>query len=741
MSRHDATKTVLETEIAKMEYVLADEDKRKAIEAQFEALSRVSADGKTVITTDKGARLNAHKNAESLFDDQFPKGSLERAFFEANQKNAQIQIQSGNSSGVRHSALVLSTVTQLLPRIGKTAYSQLAKVLPCLPSYSTVSRLKNFIPSNERGPLVSMITAVRLQIEAKNGGKPTDIAVALCNDEAVISPSLTRGVKAGELDGFTTRASGGITTSELRKYLDYKVKSVADDTTAALLTYESMEAKLADRYHVFYASVLNSREPLTFMAARYFTKDTSAADLAVMQLNVMGTLEVNGMRVVALVQDGASTNRSFYLSFGLIKASEFFTAVEMAKYPNIDFSFKIAMRHPFFGKSRPVFLLDDSPHWLKKMRNLLYNSNHTHFSKEGFPIVTAKSRVTEPRHLKIPKLDTAGDADAGFLYRFYPLNLNMIQRGVGLYPNVSPSTSAASLQAVRGVTRANFVFKNAADKMKVSRARAVFSREVAQVIQENSALINFVSMGLPDYDSYAGLMEYCKRVDEMYAFFNSERGRRHFDFHTITDLHSPELPRLLDHLQWFSKWKEDLKGLGLTDEQERASFLTPETWAETQSLCLGFNCLARQYLGQGKLLSCIIGRRFTQDPAESHFSHVRYHTKGQGTTVASISVAGSAGCSVVLAKSGVLKSEKQNAMVQRGPDHSSAAHCKDYEVVPWTQERLQRASSQDKAQLKGYVEGLRKRKRQTPMETETTSMTVEAMDVDETTTIVSVKEV
>jgi hypothetical protein len=82
----------------------------------------------------------------------------------------------------------------------------------------------------------------------------TFLSAILEYDDMVWVPTLGASSQAGEVGGF---AEGKlITTLEFRSYLEDKVKSHKDREDAAIVTYESVEAKLANKYHVFYAQVL-----------------------------------------------------------------------------------------------------------------------------------------------------------------------------------------------------------------------------------------------------------------------------------------------------------------------------------------------------------------------------------------------------------------------------------------------------------------------------------------------------
>lgn len=434
-----------------------------------------------------------------------------------------------------------------------------------------------------------------------------------------------------------------------------------------------------------------------------------------MAMEVIIALEVNGFNVLANVQDGASTNRSFYMTFGIIRASQFFSEEEMGNFEHVDFDYHVAMRHPLFGRSRPIFLLDDPPHWLKKMRNLLYESNHRNFDLRQLP-KGGSSRVTAPRHMKIPRLGR--EKGAPFFTNFFPLNLRMIQRGVGLVEGILPTVGVMDVQTVRGLDMSVFSL-TPASKMNVFRATVPFKEEVRNILKLNKGEITYQSPDMPSFDYYGGLLEYCEHVGKLWDFFNSNRISE-FNYHSVSDPHDEKLMSLLDHLQWFGRWRHDLQDevLDLDDDERQKSFLSPETWAETQGLILGFNCLARQYLGNR--LDKLIPRRFNQDPAERHFSHIRCFTRGQGTTVSSIVVAGSAACAVTLSKFDMLgknakrnvevdaskSSRKRKGQIDNKDNRINTARAMSALDRPLNKDQAKRARREDRSDLKDYTDKL-----------------------------------
>lgn len=624
MSRKEATQRVVQLEMENMSFLLTKSAAQvDVLLAKLDALKCVSSDGNTVLCGSDKKLLPEHMHLASMYDTQFPPGTAIRAFLNDHRQNVESQIRTKGTHGVRFSASTLHVTTQLIARIGKSAYEELAQIMPALPSYSYLSRFKNFIPSSEEGPLASNIRATRYQLDAKVtegvlSSRTNGDAVSLCNDEMTFVPKLQKGFKAGTMEGFTTIEAGGLTAQELSTHFEERVAAGMSDAADLQLMYKDVESQLADTYHVFYATFLSEPEPKSFLAGRYFTKGTTSADLALMQHDVIVSLEDYLFNVLCLIQDGASTNRSFYTDYGVITAERWFTEEKMAEFPLFDWDTPVAMKHPLF-KDRVIFLLDDPPHWMKKMRNHLHASNHLRFTERGVPHVPAPGdRVTAPRHLKMLKRGAKCGTPKG---KWWVMNLIMIQRGVGLLPGVEPNFSSASeLQRAPGVTQADYILKTAADKMNVKRAFGPFRKVTHDLIEANKHLIDFVNDGaLPAHGEYKGVSLYCQHVREMFHIFNSaERDEPWCAFHTkrgsVLDVKSPILAELLAHLNFFTKWRHDLLStdVGLSADEVAKSFLSPETWQETKGLCLGLVCFAKEFVGAGRRLDKMIFRRFNQ---------------------------------------------------------------------------------------------------------------------------------
>ena len=120
----------------------------------------------------------------SLLDEAYPPGSLSRAFIDTCHNNVMSQIANGSSTGFRCDPQVQHLALQLMQKAGKSMYTEVAKVIPGLPSCRSMSDARNFVSPEEAGPLHSVLEAMRYTYERKGviEGDPDRIGV-LSTDE------------------------------------------------------------------------------------------------------------------------------------------------------------------------------------------------------------------------------------------------------------------------------------------------------------------------------------------------------------------------------------------------------------------------------------------------------------------------------------------------------------------------------------------------------------------------------
>jgi len=221
-----------------------------------------------------------------------------------------------------------------------------------------------------------------------------------------------------------------------------------------------------------------------------------------------------------------------------------------------------------------------------------------------------------------------------FLSRYSPVNLQMIQRGVGR--GSGATTSYPNELGVNKFTLDMFELDRSA-KMNVRKASIVFSRKAQTAIKFAGDGGHLSTAGkppsrLPEYEGYKGLLQLQTHIDDMWDICNCsiKKDDPAQSKGPIYDPQGdPQLAALMGHLEWFQGWHDRLERCPeLTPAQRASSFPPKETWLETQNICLGMTALARHYVKPtpvGKspppgYLMCVILSRITSDPCENHVS-------------------------------------------------------------------------------------------------------------------------
>ena len=302
-------------------------------------------------------------------------------------------------------------------------------------------------------------------------------------------------------------------------------------------------------------------------------------------------------------------------------------------------------------------------------------------------------------------------APASFLKKYYPLNLKMIQRGCGCLPGQGPYSNEMTINKLK---LKDFDLSNGSSKMVVSTASIVLSRKAQAAIRwaGDHHLLPWKSSRLPGHDDYAALLKLMAAMDDIWDICNtSNKGPD--DPQTKTPIYSPDdkqLDDLLHHLAFFHKWKRALEqDTELTTVQRRASFITPETWIETQAICVGFNALARCYVrprdqhGPGTparedgFLDCLILRRITSDKCENHFADVRQNAGGKaGMGLADCYRATATAGSVTLSHTAAGKIAGRNS-------HAGEVTSTDPQM-PWTLARLAKGVKNERNLDRGLLQ-------------------------------------
>jgi len=407
---------------------------------------------------------------------------------------------------------------------------------------------------------------------------------------------------------------------------------------------------------------------------------------------VINALDAHNFEVLTVVMDGAGNNRSFANSLCTINAVDLIggsLASLQAAFPNVDFDLLIAMPHPIYGKSRPIFFIFDPPHWLKKVRNALRSSNPMsgqQYDDRGLPKVDAR-KVLAPRDLKWPK--KGWKPGAKFDDNYHAGNLRMIQRGCGLLSGQPPHQHELTRSALR---RSMFELDRSS-VMNVGIASKAFSNKAQRLIAEagKGGKLTHSSTRLPAFSGYGGIVELMVHMNSLWDIVNTSQpnGRR-----AINSPYDPQLTELLQGLEYFSSWKADIEACSdLTAGEKAASFLPPETWTETRGILLGLYLLSKRYVqddsrdsdaesGPTGMLTHLIFRRISQDMLENHFGNIRFFVKVQ-TVETSMRATGHAAASrssqlMVGGKRGQKRARRNCEQDTDAPDHQ----------LPWTKKRL-----------------------------------------------------
>ena len=249
-----------------------EDDSPETLLAKIQAPRRVDTDGNLL----DGGTLGVN---QSIYDKHYPPDSPSRLYIDTVVANAKAKCASetGSTSGFRYPAIIQHQLCQLLPAIGKAAYSQLAEVLPCLPSYRTMSEYLNFVKLDEVGPLPSMVAAMRCDLDSLQVSPgDMDNYVSVCTDEAYMAGENIWSADSKKIiGGSTLRAGDVLVSAELDRMID---KTVEDAAGAAGHTHQRVHRadKPADKYAVWIATTLGKRR-LHFVCARYLQRNPPQA--------------------------------------------------------------------------------------------------------------------------------------------------------------------------------------------------------------------------------------------------------------------------------------------------------------------------------------------------------------------------------------------------------------------------------------------------------------------------------
>ena len=561
-------------------------------------------------------------------------------------------------------------------------------VVPFPPCSGLLNESKNFIPMTEVGVLTSMLTAMDVQLLEKGvaAGSPGRMAV-LATDEMYIEGDLVYNATQNMLIGGSQISSDEVLMSaELDRELTHKMEKLTGGDEDGR---NRAAPKLATRYSAWYVNLLG-KDKVSFPVARYATGEINAGVMMLMLEEVIIALLEHNFEVITVVMDGAGNNRSFATSLCTINAVDLIggsLASLKESFPSVDFDFLLAMAHPVYGKSRPIFFIFDPPHWLKKIRNALRSSNPLRgqeYDERGLPKVDAR-KVLAPRDLKWPK--AGWKVGAPFKENYHAGNLRMIQRGCGLLAGQAPHQHQLTRSTLR---RSNFELDRSS-VMNVGIASKAFGNKAQSLIAEagKGGSLTHCTTRLPAFSEYGGIVELMINMNSLWDIVNTsvKNGRR-----AINSPYDPQLTELMKGLEYFSSWKADIDACtDLSAGEKAASFLPPETWTETRGILLGLYLLSKRYVqddaqdgdarsGSTGMLTHLIFRRISQDMLENHFGNIRFFSQVQTVETCMRGTAHAAACRASQVMVGGESSRKRRNCQQE-------VDTNDHQL-PWTRKRL-----------------------------------------------------
>eukprot|EP00752_Nemacystus_decipiens_P015630 g13948.t2 len=323
--------------------------------------------------------------------------------------------------------------------------------------------------------------------------------------------------------------------------------------------------------------------------------------------------------VIATMADGAGEHRTVQKDDSCTHTfSEWAKAGDELEQRFLDY--RVAFDHPFHGQ--PVFNLSDPPHLWKKIVNALWYSD-----------LPWKSRNLA----KVYVDPETGDFE---LVEFSLKTLERVwfteERGGGKW---SLEEETAQLTRYSNVVPEMFN-KNSFNCMSVRLAVKTLSATAVRMCNDaNAKLVRHGQKPDPAITCYA---EMAREVNDFVDIMNGVYNRNPIDVSKgidvwkscITSKDSPLLERLLEILQWFDDWRENLKLFGGADLNIDDFFLPDPTWCDLRLTILGLVAMTRYVFGdegwvtEGSRGRHIFLRDWNQDICEKRFAHIRTN---QGT--------------------------------------------------------------------------------------------------------------
>ena len=415
------------------------------------------------------------------------------------------------------------------------AYDELrdSKVL-VLPSRRTLRDYKNAIrPSTGFNPAV-----VEELIETTKSleGHQRNVVVSL--DEIKIQEDLVFDKHSGELIGFVDLGD---------PQLNYS-------------TFKNVST-LASHCMVFYLRGLSS--DLKFSFAYFATNTVTATQLFTLFWQAVSILELTcKLNVIALVSDGASSNRKFYRMHKEI--SQCVDSPVIYRTKNL------------FAPGRFIFFFADAPHLLKTLRNAVYHSRE---HRKGTRELWNKGPILW-KHIS-----------------------QVVQDDLNRNPKLLPKLSQ------------NHIFLTSYSTMTVSYATQILS----------SSMANVITYYYPEFKETATYCKFMDSFFDCCNVRNQQEGKKKRKpfLEPYRSVNDPRFEWLkIEFLQYFSNWKKVIsERTDITQKEKDKMFIPLQTYEGLQITVYSL-VEATQYLLQSGV-DFVLSERFNQDVLEEYFGRQR----------------------------------------------------------------------------------------------------------------------
>lgn len=469
-----------------------------------------------------------------------------------------LSVREKNPRCMRWHPFIIRLALTIQARAGSSGYKGLRTFLQ-LPSERTLYDYTHYVDAE---PGIQHETLQRLSEQVEKLTEGHEEYFSCTFDEVHVKGGVVIDKKTGEVIGYTHLSE----VEEEMKKLEADMAGVQFDKVPAKSVL------------MFLAQGITTN--LQGIVGIYPARDMTAGQLFTRAWNIIYSMESYNLKLLALIGDGAATNKKFFrmhppLPPGVIpKLDEFPTDVV---YATVNLA---------SSEKRPLFFIIDPPHLLKTLRNCLANSYG---------------------HKKTRKMYKNGE----------DLSWEVI---VKLYEH-----TILDKFKTNKLTKAH-VKLTAFSCMKVLPAAQTMSRSVPTEIAELAER----SSVLQGHDTFE-LCQFIRHVNDAFDCFNSSgdaQGKRNklnpllASYTSVDDTRFNYL--LKDMLGFFKKWEADVKkrkGKFTKDAREKM-FISTQSYESLKVTTYGFIGTITYMLDQVKAPK-VDGRKLNQDKLEQTFGNLR----------------------------------------------------------------------------------------------------------------------